>query len=60
MANDIAVYAVSYMFARVAVIAGFAYLFYLVLRRPAGSGAQAATHRRPYERRDVYVPEDRC
>jgi len=35
MENDIAMYAASFLFARLAVLAGFAYLFYMVLRRPA-------------------------
>lgn len=55
MENDITVYAASYVFTRLAVLAGFAYLFYQVLR-PARAEARSRTA----QQRAVRVPDDRC
>jgi hypothetical protein len=44
MENDTAFYAVSYVLTRLAVIAGFGYLFYLVLR-PERAEARTETAR---------------
>jgi len=53
--NDITVYAASYVFTRLAVLGGFGYLFYQILR-PARAEARFRTAQHRAER----VPDDRC
>lgn len=55
MENDITIHAISYVFTRLAVIAGFGYLFYRVLR-PARAGIRL----RSAQHRAKSVPDDRC